>query len=64
MKYSIGFKILAVLLAALALTATLSSTLVLILVTQNGLYTSNLNQWKDDFRENIAFMLAEQVLHR
>ena len=64
MKHSIGFKILAILLAALALTAVVSSALVLILVSQNGLYARDLNDWKDDFRENVAFMLTEQVLHR
>ena len=64
MKYSIGFKILAILLAALALTAVLSSALVLLLVTQNGLYTSDLNQWKDNIREEKAYMLSEQVLKR
>lgn len=62
MKHSIGFKILAILLAALALTAAISSALVLILVTQNGLYTRNLNDWKDDIRENKAYSLTDQVL--
>ena len=64
MKHSIGFKILAILLAALALTAALSSALVLIMVTQNGLYTRDLNEWKDGFRENKAYLLTEQVLNR
>ena len=64
MKHSIGFKILAILLAALALTAALSSALVLILVTQNGLYTQDLNEWKDNIRQDKAYMLAEQVLKR
>ena len=64
MKHSIGFKILAILLAALALTAALSSAVVLILVTQNGLYTQDLNEWKDNIRQDKANMLAEQVLKR
>ena len=64
MKHSIGFKILAVFLAALALTAVLSSALVLILVSQNGLYTRDLNEWKDNFREEKAYILTEQVLKR
>ena len=64
MKHSIGFKILAILLAALALTAALSSALVLVLVTQNGLYTEDLNEWRDDIRENKAYQLTEQILQR
>jgi len=64
MKHCIGFKILAILLAALALMTAVSSALVLILVTQNGLYTRNLNEWKDNFRENKAYLLTDQVLKR
>ena len=58
MKHSIGLKMIAILLAACALTAALISGLGVILVAEAGLYTVDYATWEAQLYENRAQILA------
>lgn len=61
MKYRIGFKILALLLAVLALTVTVASSFGIVAVAEQNLYSVEYDQWVKQFYEIRTATLARSV---
>lgn len=64
MRYSIPIKFLAVLLAAVALTAAFISTLGIVQVAELGLYTDGFDSWISNRLEWQAYDLAKNLTNR